>query len=125
MAFAINNMRTKLPRAALLDLKKAYDLVPKAKLQKLIEHRLPVGLSKQLYALLWPMFIQTKGQRSQSHIVTRAGVPQGDPTIPQIFSLSMESFLHATKKRQDDALSSLFVDDVLYLAKSLSHLQTY
>lgn len=122
--FAIHQLRHGLPCAALLDLRKAYDMVPRRKLMRLIEHRLPLNLARTFSALLWPMKLRTKGQKANENLKTTAGVPQGDPTSPLLFAIFMDSYLFITNSRPESALSSLFVDDVLALARDLADLQT-
>lgn len=112
---ATNNVRRAMPLAVLLDLQKAYDLVPTARLQPMVRKRVLDGLIVQLLAQLWPVVIRTKGQNSQINLVTRAGVPHGDPTSPQLFLIFMDNFIRATNLRPEKAITSLFVDDVLGL----------
>lgn len=123
VAFAVNNMRRHLPYAVLLDLRKAFDCVPRHTLQKMIDQRLPTGLSNTVRPLLWPMRLQTKHQKSPRSILTLAGVPQGDPPSPKLFNIFMDSFLHHVNTKPDKGLASLFVDDVLLLARARTEMQ--
>lgn len=61
---AVNQLRHALARAALLDLEKAYDRVPRAILQSMLEERLPPTLTIMIRPLLAPMALRTKNQRS-------------------------------------------------------------
>lgn len=45
IAFAVNTMRQRLPHAVILDLKKAYECVPRAVLQAMIDDAVPPQLS--------------------------------------------------------------------------------
>lgn len=80
-------------------------------------------MSRQVRALLWPMVMRTKFQRSPTKLIARAGVPQGDPTSPQLFAIFMDSFLEVANERPWQSLASLFVDDVLTLARPSDNLQ--
>lgn len=109
---------------SLLELMKAYELVPRAKLQALIVLRFPSMLSKQLCALLCRMVIQTRGRQTKSHLLTRAGVLQGGPTSPKVFPVFMDSVLQITNERPYEAPSPLLFDDLLAVGNSSTHLQS-
>lgn len=119
IAFAVNLLRRELPMAVLLDLKKAYDLVPRSKLQVMIDKALPSNLAKNIRPLLWPMRLTTKYQVGGKVLETWSGVPQGDPPSPQLFLIFMDSYLVTVNPRPNKSLATLFVDDVLGLARSL------
>lgn len=123
--FAINKLRINLPLAVFLDLKKAFDLVPRIALQKMVDAALPSNLAKNVRALLWPMLLRAKGQTSDTTLITRAGVPQGDPSSPLLFSLFMDGYLRAVNVSPRQAMASLFVDDVLGLACTWLHLMQF
>lgn len=78
IAFSITTLRRRFPHAALLDLAKAYDCVPRDILQRLMDEKLPSELSTMVRPLLWPMKLQTKNQRSDDSVRTVAGMPQSD-----------------------------------------------
>lgn len=122
VAYAVNTLRRDMPMAVFLDLKKAFDLVPRAQLQGMVDASLPEILSRNVRALLWPMIIRTIGQKSSDCLHTRAGVPQGDPPSPLLFGLFMDSYLRAVNLSPTRAVASLFVDDVLGLAKTFANL---
>lgn len=124
IAFASNTIRRNLHQAVLLDLKKTFDLVPRAKRQRMVDQRLSIGLARQVRALLWFMVIRTKNQTSKETLLTRAGVPQVDPTSSQLFSNFTDSSLAVCNERSWKSLTSLFVDDVLGLAKTRKDLST-
>lgn len=113
VAYVDNALRRKLPTVALLDLKKAYDIVPRVTRQAMLDHRLPIGLDR-----IMADGPKTRFQTSQRCLLTRAGVRQVDPTSPQLFSLFMDSFLSVSNEQPRKSLASLFVDDVLVLAKT-------
>lgn len=123
IAYAVNKMRQNLPFAALLDLKKAYDCVPRARLQQMLDKRLPSLLSTMLRPLLWPMTIKTKHQTSSTCIRTLAGVPQGDAPSLQLFNIFMDHFLEQISTSPRQGVASLFVDDVLIIARAAKEIQ--
>lgn len=123
IAFAVNKLRHDLPYATLLDLRKAYDCVPRNTLQTIIDQRLPSGLSVMIRPLLWPMKLKTKYQRSTTCVKTIAGVPQGDATSPHLFNIFMDSFLSQVNVNPRQGIASLFVDDVLVLARNRECMQ--
>lgn len=62
VAFAVNTLRASLPREAVLDLWKAYDFVPRQRLQTMLYDRLSV----MFRPLLRPIQLQTKQQKSSA-----------------------------------------------------------
>lgn len=74
--FATNQLPQKLPYAALLDLKKAYDLAQRGILQILVDERLPLRLSVMIRAMIAPMRSRKQLQQSNNEVLTVAGVPQ-------------------------------------------------
>lgn len=124
IAFAVSQLRHKLPRAALLDIKKAYDMVPRDILQRLADDKLPPELSIMIRPLLAPMRLQTKGQRSTHSVCTLAGVPQGCPPSPTLFNIFMDTYIKHMNTAPDRSLVTLFADDVKLLARTLANMQT-
>lgn len=123
IAFAVGQLRRKLPKAALFDIRKAYDVVPRAILQRLVDEKLPPELSLMTRPLLAPMRLQTKGQRSTHSVCTLAGVPQGCPPSPTLFNLYMDTYIEHMNKTPDRSVATLFADDVKLLASTLVHMQ--
>lgn len=115
----------RLPLAVFLNLKKAYDMVPRRQLQMVMEKVLPHNMSLKLGALLWPMTLRTKHQTSTTNLVARARVPHGDPPSSFLFSIFMDQYLRQVNTKQRKAMASLFFDDVLGLAKIATDLQAF
>lgn len=121
--YAVNNLRKNLPYAALLDLHKAYDCVPRNTLQHILDQRLPLSLSTIFRPLLWPMRLQTKGQKTPRSIHTLSGMPQGDPPSPQLFHIFTDTLLRQVNINLTHGVASLFVDDVLLIARARYDMQ--
>lgn len=73
--------------------------------------------------LFWPMRLRTKHQTLDTTVLTRAGMPQGDPSSPILFNLFMDSYIQRINTKPQREVVSLFVDDVLMMAKSLPGMQ--
>lgn len=112
VAFAVNSIRRRLPLVVLLDLKKAYDMVPRVKLHQTLESRLPSNLANSVRPLLGPMLLKTRYQRNSDALVTLSGVPQGDTSSPVLFNLFMDTYLRCTNTSPTQVTALLFVDDV-------------
>lgn len=123
IAFALNTVRKQLSHEAVLDLIKAYDCVPRELLQKMLDERLPPNLSIMLRPLLWPLRLKAKQQMSDVTFVTVTGTPKGDPPIPVLFTLIMESYIRCVKRSPYRGIVSLFVDNVLMLSSSLASMR--
>lgn len=63
LAYAVNLLRHKLPNIAVVDIRKAYDCVPRHLLQRLLEEKLPYELSTMIRKFLWTMRLKTKTQQ--------------------------------------------------------------
>lgn len=123
IAYAVNQRRRLIPRTALLDLRKAYDLVPRHILQQMLDARLPSNLSTMLRPLLAPMTLTTLFQRTTATVRTLAGTPQSCPPSPTLFNIFMYSYLEVINTRPCVLRASSFVDDALLLAKTLANMQ--
>lgn len=123
ICYASNTVRRELPMAAILDLRKAYDSVPRQLLQTMLDEQLPAALSTTFRPLLAPMVLRTKHQLSNIRVRTLVGMPQGDPPSPYIFNLFMDDYIRMINVKVSRGLATLFVDDVLILARSLLDMQ--
>lgn len=122
VAQATNYLRGSISHAAFLDLKKAYDVLPRAKLLKILERRLPSTLAQVIKILLVPMTLKTRNQKSATCVLTTTGVPQGDPSSPTLFNIFMDDFIAATHLSLDTAVVC-YADDVTLLARTLQLLK--
>lgn len=113
---AVNTIRKHLPYAAVLDLRKSYDCVPRGVLQGMLDASLPTQLSIVCRPFLSPMQLRTKGHRSRSCLSIRAVMPKCDPPSPLLFNIFMGSLIRKINGRPSRGLVILFVDDLLALS---------
>lgn len=115
-------MRRGLPFATLVDLRKAYHCVTWAVLPFMMDDALPTGLNNICRPLLSPMKLK-KRQKSSNCICPRCRIPQGDPPSPPLFNIFMDGVILQLNGNPSYDMVSLFVDDVLALARSVDDLQ--
>lgn len=117
-------MRRTLPRAAILYLKKAYDRVPRAIQQDMLDEALLPNLSTARRPLLCPMILRTKHKKLHNHVLTLFGMPHGDLT-PQtiLFQNFINDYLTTINIHPCRVIANLFVDDVLLLPRILIDMQ--
>lgn len=117
-----HTLRHRLPHLAVLDLKKACDMVPWALILNLVYKHLSNPLADMIRAFLTPMVYRTQGQRDNVTISTTTGVIQGDPPSPVLFNIFMDEYLRLTNT-VPTALAFCIAHDVALLARSHSNLQ--
>ena len=118
---------------AILDLKKAYDSVPRNKLMQYVTDRIPENEAKMVAYLLQPtiLHIETTREGSIQHMdqhLVRIGVPQGDPPSTTLFNIYMDVYAERVMKgeshyRNGDRGLIMFADDVKLSAASPEVLQ--
>lgn len=108
--------------AAILDLRQAYDRVPRVQLLQLLKKRVSTNLWKSLTGILSPVTIATREPESPRLTIT-TGVTQGDPISPFLFNIYMDTFLRVTNEDNQSFTTNCFADDVLVQAKQPHHLQ--
>lgn len=86
-------LRSGLPRADILDVKKAYDCVPRSILQNTLATAPPSALHTALRPLLWPMVLKTKIQKSTAIVKTLVRMPQEDAPSPYLLNIFMHGYL--------------------------------
>lgn len=108
---------------AVLDLKKAYDTVPRTKLIDICENRLGSSITDMIRPLLAPMPVRTKGQSwAAAPASLRCGVPQGDCISPTLYNMFMDPLLEKISDKYANGLSC-YCDDTTAVAKSNQDLQ--
>lgn len=117
MAFVSHGLQTELPLAAFLDLRKAYDSLPRDILIRLLWKRLPPILVKTILPLLDALRVQVEGQNDNLSLKMTTGVPQGDPESPDLFNIFMDEFIEAVAI-DPNVRVSCFADDAAILGNS-------
>lgn len=109
---------------AMLDLRSAYDLAPRARIRDLCKARLPTQLSSMIETILSPTTIHVTGAPSQ-HLTVSSGVPQGDPASPSLFNIFIDVLLYEldTKLGPEVEAGSCYADDVHLSCHSRTQLQ--
>ena len=124
IAYAANKIRSGHNKVALLDMKKAYDKVPRDILMDMIAKTVSSSMCEQLRPLLYPMRLQTVGQKSKRSLLTLVGMPQGDPPSPILFNIFMNSYLSRLNTHSPShGIACAFVDDTALFCKVDSQLQ--
>lgn len=115
---------------AILDLKKAYDTVPRDRLMKIVERVLPNNLARMIAYILQPMAISMTRNKpaSREHLTIRIGVPQGDPTSTTLFNLFFDALAARVLDTTETFYNAkvgivMFADDVKLKAKTQRDLQ--
>lgn len=124
LAFLAAQRKKGLQHAFILDLKGAYDRVPRDKLIQYCAQRLDAQLSGMVATLLRPGLI-TSTQDATNALPVTVGVPQGDPISPTLFNIYMDVLLHQVDAAENKhhGTISCFADDVLLVAKCIPSAQ--
>ena len=106
---------------AILDLKAAYDTVPRDKLIKIIQQRLPGNLAKMIGYMLQPNIFETVGDPTATIATGDRGVPQGSPLSPALYNVFMDTFAESITRisPEDGRPGSLLADD--FILASATH----
>ena len=122
-----------LKYTAVLDLKSAYDRVPREILMARVREKLPKQTADMIALELQPMTIVTKGDHTGTSAQVSIGVPQGGKSSPPLYNLQQDTYAEkmdeAKAKWDSDPLIkeeveiSLFADDVKVQAASSKGLQ--
>lgn len=124
----------RLPIAAVLDLKGAYDNIPRDKLVTVLEQRLTDTTAAMVTTTLRPGRIRTKGDASQRTGTVSRGVEQGSPSSPTIFNIYMDTLAerleramttfaqHHPQERTEWSMT-MFADDVKFQTENRATMQ--
>lgn len=109
-----------MPVTAILDLRAAYDSVPRKLMWEIIEERLDPNLAKMGAMALQPLEGKTKHDQTDQKAEVEIGVPQGSPLSPTLFNIFMDTYAEAITEKMNTSnepdsqrwACCLFADDV-------------
>ena len=117
----LSNSREGLKFSAVLDLKSAYNIVPRDKLMEIVRKKLPEGSAAMISLLLQPEIISCKDDCENTTASISSGVPQGCAASPTIFNLYMDTLPEKMDSEpglnSENCQISLFADDVKIQAR--------
>ena len=118
---------------AVLDLRKAYDKVPRDLLMARVDEKLPSSLANMIALELQKMSITTKGDSAANTAEVSIGVPQGGSSSPPLYNVHMDTLAEeidkAKAKVREQGRSDLdielvmFADDVKLQTKTAEGMQ--
>lgn len=116
------------PYAAILDLKQAYDSVPRNILMEVVTRKLKENPAHMVALTLQKIDITTNGDEIETRGTISRGVTQGSPLSPTLFNLYMDTLsvdLDQTKlgPNRERLNWTLFADDFKMQAKTPQHIQ--
>ena len=118
------NLNQGFKYTAVLDLKSAYDLVPRELLMHRARDRLPKSTADMIALELQPMQIKVQGNDSETPAEIALGVPQGAKSSPPLYNLHMDTLAERLDAQQCSDISiSMFADDVKVQGKTSDALQ--
>lgn len=124
---------TDMSHMAVLDLKSAYDTVPRHKLMLCLKEPLPSNICHMIALTLQPMNIETKQDATKTIQSMAMEVTQGSPLSPTLFNVYIDAFPETIElsnpknpeqtPHMEEWFCTLFADDVKLQATSQKRLQ--
>lgn len=109
---------------AILDMKAAYDVAPRARILQLVRERLVPDVSGMVASLLTPGQVHVTGAREHCLNVS-SGFTQGDPPSLTLFNILMDAFLSEVDQRLGSNMrpASCYSDYMITMARTRHDLQ--
>lgn len=123
---AVDSLQCGYQYVACLDLRAAYDSVPRGKLMRRLRRVLSKSLCDMISHTLQASSICTRGDASREQGTIQAGVQQGSPASPALFNIYIDDLAETIEKLAGfdaDRAAILYADDVLLIAKKPWELQ--
>lgn len=111
---------------AVLDLKGAYDRMPRNLLCQRLDISLPPWLANMVKYFLQRSFIWTAGDASKTFFSVNKGVAQGSPLSPTLYKIFMDSLAGSLEKIPrafSTSPTTIYADEVVVRARSAQGLQ--
>ena len=112
----------------ILDLKAAYDRVPRNKLINILRARLPEGILRQILPFITVGWTKCAGSNSNNLAEITRGVPRGSPMSPTLSDIFIDVLAERIEPKKESAENSgiiVFAVDVQPTAKSRLALKQY
>lgn len=123
ISFGVSSMRGTVRQAALLEIWIASYTVPRNILQQLFDRRIPGTVSDMACDLLAPMPLQTTNHKSQRYVHRLLDTPQSGHPSHTLFKIFMDDYVRLINTSPSRLSATLFVDDVVLVAKSMADIQ--
>ncbi len=122
-----NHFSQKRNYVAVLDLKMAYNSVPRDKLIKEVRKRARRNVANMITFCLQPMNLITRGDNTNTTAIESRGVPQGSTLSPTLYNIFMDTYPEFLRRSHTEEMSTwsadLFADDVKLQANTAPKLQ--
>lgn len=121
----VASMQEESPWAAVLDLKAAYDTVPKHRVQQRCDAKLPGALAGMVSHVIAPIQVSTVGDPGEETYWLQKGVPQGGAVSPTLFNIFIDTLAEGLGNSvvKDERPGGLWADDVIVLGADEATLQ--
>lgn len=111
------HFQQKRGHVAILDLKNAYNQVPRDKLTSIIYKRVNTNMANMIMLCLQPLELETQKDHNKTKAYQKRGVPQGSPLSPCLYNLYMDTYPEYVRQHIPDENKTWSLD--LYAADDI------